>query len=270
MDIGLVLSGGGARCFAQIGALAAFEDYGLKVGGLAANSSAAILGALYAAGLKPKKIFAIFKELDYSQFLDPNGVGGFLDHTGVERLLRPYVPKTFEELIMPYAVPTVDIQTAEQVVFTSGELIPVVCASNALPGLFVPVEHQGRFLMDGGILNNVPLDLIRPLVQGPAVVVDVRLSPTKRLALKQDSRSLWEKLTSSFSGSMPLTGEILMKAYTITQSRLIELHYAMHPPDLAVRPDLGDDFELQDFGRIDEGYDKGYQATMHALEHKGW
>lgn len=270
MDIGLVLSGGGARCFAQIGALAAFEDRDINVRGIAANSSAAILGAFYTAGHDARTILSIFKELDYTQFIHPDGFGGLLKHTGVEELLRPYVPKTFEELNMPYAIPTVDIQTAAQIVYTTGELIPVVCASNALPGLFVPVEHQGHFLMDGGILNNVPVDLIRPLVPAPAVAVDVRLSPTERLNLQREEKSLWDKLKPPFSIGTPLTIEILKKAYTITQTRLIELTYTMHPPDLIIRPDLGDDFQLQDFGRIDEGFKIGYEATIRALDQKGW
>ncbi|MEX2534190.1 MAG: patatin-like phospholipase family protein [Trueperaceae bacterium] len=269
VGIGLVLSGGGARCLAQIGALKALEDRGTEVGAIAANSTAALLGAIYAAGHPASSLYELAAGLDYSRFLRLSGEGGLLGHDGVAALLREYVPETFEELAIPLAVPAVDIQNGEMLVFSAGPLVEPVCASNALPGLFVPVEHQSRFLMDGGIIDNVPVDLIRPLYNGPVVVVDVRLSPTERLDLERPNEGLWERLRNSFSSGLPLSVDILMKAYTITQSRLIEFTYAAHPPDLIIRPELGDDFDLQDFGRFDEAYDLGYRAATEKLEQAG-
>lgn len=271
MGIGLVLSGGGARCLAQIGALKALEDRGTEVGAIAANSTAAILAAIYAAGYPAASLYELAAGLNYSRFLRPGGDGGLLGNEGVAALLREYVPESFEELAIPLAVPAVDIQSAEMLVFSSGPLVEPVCASNALPGLFVPVKHEGRFLMDGGIISNVPVDLIRPLYNGPVVVVDVRLSPTEHLELDVDlsDGGVLERLKTTFSRGLPLAVDVLMKAYTITQSRLIELTYVMHPADLIIRPDFGDDFDLQDFGRLDEAYELGYRATMAGLERAG-
>lgn len=266
MGIGLVLSGGGARCLAQIGALKALEDRGTKVGAIAANSTAAVLAAIYAAGHSAEELYEIVDGIDYARFLQPDGDGGLLGHEGVAGLLREHVPATFEELEIPLVVPTVDIQNAEMLVFSSGPLVEAVCASNAFPGLFVPYEYQGRYLMDGGMISNVPVDLIRPVHQGPIVVVDVRLSPKERLDLGSPNDGLWRKLKSTLSPGLPLSASILMKAYNITQSRLIELTYAAHPPDVIVSPGLGDGFELQDFGRLDEAHAVGYRATMEALD----
>lgn len=263
------MSGGGARCFAQIGALKALEDRGIEIGAIAANSTAAILAAFYAAGMPASTLYELVSELNYSRFFRLDGNGGLLGHEGVAQLLREHVPETFEELEIPLAVPAVDIEGAEMLVFSAGPLIEPICASNALPGLFVPVKHSGRFLMDGGIIDNVPVDLIRPLSDGPVVVVDCRLSPTMSLELHDMEEGLWERAKAAFSSSTPLTFDILMKAYTITQSRLVELTYCMHPPDLTIRPDLGDDFGIQDFGRLDEGFDLGYQAAVSDLEGLG-
>ncbi|HEX7021651.1 MAG TPA: patatin-like phospholipase family protein, partial [Trueperaceae bacterium] len=163
MRIGLVLSGGGARSFAQIGALLALDDYGAEVAAIAATSTGAVLAALYAAGNSARAVQDIVRGIDYTSFLDPNGEGGLIGHRGVEALLAAHAPETFEELSIPLAVPTTDIQNARQLVYRSGPLRPPVCASNAFPGLFVPVAFDGRFLMDGGILNDVPLDLIGTL-----------------------------------------------------------------------------------------------------------
>lgn len=265
MRLGLVLSGGGARCFAQIGALQAFEEQGAEVTAIAANSTAGFIGALFAAGHDATTIRQIFENADYSALLDVKGGGGLLGHTGIEDLLSEHLPETFEDLELPLVVPTVDIRTAERVVFGSGPLIPALCASNAFPGLFRPVALAGRQLMDGGILSNVPLDLIRPLTSAPVVVVDVRPPPTKALELPPEDAGTWERLRASFDGGAPLALKVLEQAYTITQSRLIELTYAMHPPDLTITPELGEDFDVQDFSRFSEAYEIGLRDTRRAL-----
>lgn len=266
MKIGLVLSEGGARCFAQIGALQALEDHGAEVTAIAANSTAAFIGAFIAAGHSASAIYKIVKDIDYSALLDFKGGGGMMGHEGVEALLREHVPATFEELKLPLVVPAVDIQSAERVVLSSGTLIPALCASNASPGVFRPVTLGGHELVDGGLLSNVPLDLIRPLTPAPVFVVDTRPSPTRRLELPSEDAGKWERMRTSFEGGIPLTAKVLEKAYTITQSRLIELAYTMHPPDYAVTPALEDDFELQDFGRLDEAYEIGRRDTQLVLE----
>lgn len=265
MRLGLVLSGGGARCFAQIGALRAFEERGAEVTAIAANSAAGFIGALFAAGHDAAGIRQIFDNADYGGLLDVKGGGGLLGHAGIEKLLSEHLPETFEDLELPLVVPTVDIRTAERVVFGSGPLIPALCASNAFPGLFRPVTLAGRQLMDGGILSNVPLDLIRPLTSAPVVVVDVRPPPTKALELPPEDAGTWERLRASFDGGAPLMLKVLEQAYTITQSRLIELTYAMHPPDVTIVPELGEDFDVQDFSRFSEAYEIGLRDTRCAL-----
>lgn len=266
MQIGLVLSGGGARCFAQIGALQAFEEHGVEVTAIAANSTAAFIGAFFATGHSAAAIYYVFKNIDYSTLLDVKGGGGMLGHEGLETLLSEHVPATFEELALPLVVPAVDIQSAERVVLSSGTLIPALCASNAFPGLFSPVNLNGHQLVDGGLLSNVPLDLIRSLTAAPVFVVDTRPSPTEKLELPTADAGELERLRATFDGGVPLLMEVLKKAYTITQSRLIELTYTMHPPDYVVTPALGDDFDIYAFGRLDEAYNIGYRDTQQALE----
>jgi hypothetical protein len=123
----------------------------------------------------------------------------------VEALLKKHAPETFEELAIPLAVPAVDIQSAEMLVLKSGPLIPAVSASNAFPGLFTPVEHLGRQLMDGGILNNVPVDLIRTMTTAPVVVVDVRPSPKEKIEGLEEAvrivRGLWSEPAYTYDGA---------------------------------------------------------------------
>jgi NTE family protein len=261
MQIGLVLSGGGARCFAQVGALKALEEQGAEVSAIAGNSAGAIIGALYAAGHRADEVARILCNADYGALLRVKGGAGLSGHENMAAFLAEHLPETFDALKIPLAVPATDIQSAEQVVFSAGPLVPAVCASNAFPGLFLPIEHAGRVLVDGGLLNNFPLDLIRPLTSARIVALDTRPSPTARLDLPAEDAGLWGRLKGSFDGRIPMIARVLEKAYTITQSRLVELLATMHPPDLWIRPALSDDFDIQDFGRFDEAYELGYNAV---------
>jgi NTE family protein len=265
-EIGLVLSGGGARCYAQVGALKALEEEGFKVCAISANSSAAIIGALYAACCDAAQLKAILDTIDFSSFLDPDGATGLIGHEGVRQLLEEHTPETFEALVIPLAVPAVDIQRAELLIFKEGPLHLPVCASNAFPGLFTPVKYRGRHLMDGGIINNFPVDIIRTMTSCPVLAVDVRPSPTAPLKLdKETSGTLIGKLTKLFTDGVPTTVDILMQAYTITQSRLIEITCAMHPPNVWLRPELPDDLDIQDFSQSDEAIDIGYRSVKQAV-----
>ena len=265
-EIGLVLSGGGARCFAHVGALQAIEEEGLRVRAIAANSSAAVIAALYASGHDARAVTEIVRAIDYETFYDADGATGLIGHEGVEALLAEHAVDTFEQLAIPLAVPAVDIELAEMLVFTEGPLRPAISASNAFPGLFTPVDHEGRFLLDGGILNNFPVDLIRSMTSRPILAIDVRPSPKRSLELdSEEADSLLGKVGRLFKRGVPVTIDILMQAYTITQSRLVEVTVAMHPPHVWLRPDLPTDFDVQDFARFDEGYEIGYRAVRTAV-----
>lgn len=265
-DIGLVLSGGGARCFAQIGALQAIEEEGLRVCAIAANSSAAIIGALYASGHEAAEVAKIVRNIDYAKFFDVDGATGLIGHDGVVELLKKHAPETFEELDIPLAVPAVDIERADLLVFKEGPLRPAICASNAFPGLFIPVRFEGRHLLDGGILNNFPVDLIRTMTSRPILAVDVRPPAARPLALdKEAPASFLAKIGKMFTHGVPISVEILTQAYTITQSRLVEVTVALHPPHVWLRTDLPDDYDVQDFSRFDEGYEIGYRTVREAV-----
>ncbi len=264
-SVGLALSGGGARCFSQVGALVALEEAGFRVAAIAANSSAAIIGAIYATSVDAKRLEEIVRGIDFSSFYDLDGSSGLFGHGGVEKLLTEHAAPTFEELEIPLAVPAVDIESAEILVFNRGPLVPPVCASNAFPGLFVPVEFRGRNLMDGGIVNNFPVDLVRTLTTRPVLAIDCR--PPARGPLDLDTggdTSLLQRVGALFGRGVPKVVELLMRAYNITQDRVVETNVAMHPPDVRLRPALPDDLKIQDFSRLDEAFDAGYRCVAEA------
>lgn len=264
-QVGIALSGGGARCFAHIGALAAMEEEGLHPCAIAANSSAAIVGAFYAAGNDARAVEAIVREIDFKEFLDPGGAGGLIEHDVIERALERHAPETFEELAVPLAVPAVDIERGELLIYSNGPLRHPVCASNAFPGLFTPVRFEGRHLLDGGILNNFPIDVARAMTHRPVIAIDVQPPHTGTLDLDaKEPDTLMKKAASLFQQSGPNVVAILMRAFAITQARLLDILIAAHPPDVVLRPSLPDDLELQSFDRLDDAIASGYACVKEA------
>ena len=264
--VGIALSGGGARCFAQIGALAALEEEGLHPCAIAANSTAAVVAAFYAAGNDARAVEAIVRAVDFKEFLDPGGAGGLIEHDVIERALERNAPETFEELAVPLAVPAVDIERGELLVYSSGPLRQPVCASNAFPGLFVPVRFEGRHLLDGGILNNFPIDVAKAMTQRPVVAIDVRPPHTGPLDLDlKEPGGLVQKVASAFQQGGANVVDILMRSYSITQARLLDVLIAAHPPDVMLRPSFPDDLELQSFDRLDDAIASGYACVKEAV-----
>lgn len=269
MKVGIVLGGGGARCYAHIGALQALEEHGFEPCAISSCSAGAIVGALHAAGHTPRAIEEIFQKTNFLKLLDINfdGGDGMIGYSGLEDILTPYLPETFEELRYPLAAVAVDVQQGKLYVLKSGPLVRRICASNAFPGVFDPVEDEGRYFIDGGTLNIVPVDVIRTLTDCPVIAIDPTLPANRLLELNRtEGEGFWHKLADRFSPKqLTVPMELMEKAFTITQSKLAELIYAMHPPDLIVKPPLPDDLLPHHFSRMDEAIECGYRGVLEAL-----
>lgn len=270
VKVGVVLSGGGARCFAHIGVLRALEEHGFEFAAMSTCSAGAIVGALHAAGHSPRRIEKIFQEANFLKILDINfdGGDGLIGYAGLKGLLEPHLPETFAELAYPFAAVSVDVQQGKLYVLKSGPLVRRVCASNAFPGVFDPVEDDGRYFIDGGTLNIVPVDVIRTLTDAPVIAIDVTVPIDRVIDLTDsDEESFWGKLTSRFSlKQLTVPMEIAEKAFTITQGKLSELIYAMHPPDLIIKPPLPHDLMPHHFNRMADAVRCGYEGTLEALK----
>jgi NTE family protein len=161
-QIGLVLSGGGPRGFAHFGVLKALDELNVKVDIIAGTSAGAVAGAFYASGQSGEDAYKLIRSYGVWRWASFWGrQPGILSFARAQKLFSKYLPATFEELKTPLLIPATDIRAGESVVFSSGPLLPVMCASSAIPVLFKPVEFEGRVFVDGGVLNNVPADLLR-------------------------------------------------------------------------------------------------------------
>lgn len=158
--IGLALSGGGVRGIAHLGVLKALNDHGIFPNRLSGSSAGAIAGALYCSGHSPSEIHEIIIKTNYFKFLRPAiSWTGILKMDVVEELFLKYIPENkFESLKTPLTVAATDIRRGKVVYFSEGPLIRPLMASSCIPGMFDPIEIDGKYFVDGGVLNNLPVE----------------------------------------------------------------------------------------------------------------
>jgi len=266
MKIGLVLGGGGARGFAHIGVLRALAERGLEPSAIAGCSMGGLVGALHAAGVGHDEIQHHFNDLPVYRLVDYARRGGLMGHKGIDPALAEHLPATFDELNIPLAVTAVDVQEGRSVILRRGDLLPALRATSALPGIFSPVSHEGRILVDGGLLNNVPVDVIGVMTLDPVVAVDVGSPPNRKLTF-EDHRSFLEKLRAPTPpGERPLTIELFMKAFDIPAALMTNLALTAYRPTVLIRPPLDPHLKVEDYNRFDEAIEVGYQAAVQTLD----
>ena len=222
--VGLVLSGGGAKGLAHIGVLKVLEENNIQIDFIGGTSMGAIVGGLYAAGYSPNQLDSIFRSLNYDAIVRdfvPRDSKNFYEKTNDERyaLVLPFknnrlgVPASFSkglynfntlsqlthhvrgisnfnDLPIPFVCIATDIEKGEQITLNSGSLALAMFASSSLPSLYAPVEINGRFLIDGGVLNNYPIDEVRAMGADIIIGVDVQDDLRDRAQLQDASRIL--------------------------------------------------------------------------------
>ncbi|HEY0771670.1 MAG TPA: patatin-like phospholipase family protein [Sphingobacteriaceae bacterium] len=162
MNIGVVLSGGGVRGIAHLGVLKALSEAGVHFCRITGTSAGAIVGSLFAEGHDPYDIFREFLKLKLLSFMRPGWSGGLLSIENTTALFHKYIPhNSFEGLKIPLTITAVNFSTGKLTYFSHGKLIPVIQASSAIPGVFRPVIINGDMYVDGGVLNNFPLEPLR-------------------------------------------------------------------------------------------------------------
>jgi NTE family protein len=268
--IGLVLGGGGARGIAHVGVVKALEENGFAPEAIAGCSMGAIVGALVGKGMTADEIINAFEEMHPHELLDFGAMGGIIGGKGIEKKLSEYLPDTFEELEIPLKVTAVDVQSGQLVILGTGPLVPALRASSSLPGILSPTVHMGRTFIDGGLLNNLPTDVVRTMTLAPLVAVDVAAPPNRNLDFDRH-KGLFEKVKKLTRGEFrTLTIELFMKSFDIPANAITEMRLAMHPPELLIRPQLNVNFGVEDIGRAEEAYDEGYRAATAALAAGDW
>ncbi|MFK0088851.1 patatin-like phospholipase family protein [Pseudomonas sp. NPDC090755] len=277
--VGLVLSGGAARGLAHIGVLKALEEQGIKIDAIAGTSMGAVVGGLYASGYKVDELEKLALGIDWQQalsdapprkdvpfrrkqddrdflvkqklsFRDDGSLGlplGVIQGQNLALMLESMLAhvsdtRDFDKLPIPFRAVATDIASGEKVVFSRGHLPRVIRASMSIPAVFAPVELDGRLLVDGGMVDNIPLDVAREMGVDVAIVVDIGTPLRSR-----------DQLTSVV--------DVLNQSITLMTRRNSEEQLAaLHRDDILVQPSLAS-FGVTDFGRAQEMIDAGYRAA---------
>ncbi len=173
--LGLALGAGGSRGVAHVGFLKALEKSGIKPQYICGSSIGAVVGASYASGMSPDAIWEIISGLHFSDFMAPSmHHGGIFTTEKMRDLLKTYLGDiTFADLKLPFRCVAVDTRTQRVVEFSQGSLLDAVVASCSIPGIFQPVIKDGMRLVDGGVLERVPVEQVKKMGADVVVAVDV-------------------------------------------------------------------------------------------------
>lgn len=290
MKIGLALGAGAARGWAHIGIIKALEEIGVNIDVVAGCSIGAYVGSAYASGnLKELETWAY--SLTEWQVFSLLGVGfkrgGLASGQKVfEKHREQFCAKHFEQMNKPFCAVATDLYSGKEVVFNKGEVADAIQASCAIPALFSPIEHNGRWLVDGAVVNPVPVNQCRQL--GADFVIAVNLSADFRPQLIEKSEKehiASQKKTDEMMGkgsigfmkqwfspdpkpnkkTPPGIMGVMSSSLEILQARVTRSRLAGDPPDILIEPQLRD-VGLLEFHRAQELADKGQQSVQRLAE----
>ncbi|MGP5568457.1 patatin-like phospholipase family protein [Pseudomonas helleri] len=278
--IGLVLSGGAARGLAHVGVLKALEEQGIHIDAIAGTSMGAVIGGLYASGYKIDELEKLALSIDWQEalsdsparedvpfrrkqddrdflvrqklsFRDDGSLGlplGVIQGQNLALLLESLLAhssdvRDFDKLPIPFRAVATDIVSGEKVVFRKGHLPQVIRASMSIPAVFAPVEINGQLLVDGGMVDNIPVDVAREMGVDLVIVVDIGTPLRGR-----------KELNTVF--------DILNQSITLMTRSNSEVQLAtLKPDDVLIKPSLAS-IGGTDFGRSEEIINAGYRATQ--------
>lgn len=261
-DIALVLSSGGARGLAHIGAIEALEEHGYHISSIAGCSMGALIGGVYAAG-KLKEYREWMKTIDRKKMLELTDFSFSINHLvkgdRIIEAIMAFVPDmAIEDLPIPYCAVATDWQNGEEVVFREGSLFDAIRASISLPLYYEPVRRDGRILIDGGVINPIPLNRVERHEGDLLVGVDVSGHNYKKQWERQ------QRLAEKHKADRSLKAQILDKLlpdnlefnyYTVlsrTSSLMIRQNSILM--ERLMKPDILIDIQMSSYGGFD--YDK--------------
>ncbi len=242
MDITLALGGGGAKGNAHIGVLRVLEQEGFRVRAVAGTSFGGIVAAFYAAGYSPQEIEEIFSAVDQAHLYGrrPNEGPALLGLAGVERFLDEHIgERTFDDLRIPCALTAVDLNSTSEIVLQEGKVKDAVLATIALPGIFPACHMEGYELVDGGVLDPVPVSVARSLAPSLPVVAVVLSRPVGEpsaawsLALPGVPSPIAHGLRRL---RVTQAMDVFLRSVEIGSRMVTELRLKVDAPDVVIRP----------------------------------
>ncbi len=291
--IGLALGSGSARGLVHIGVLKAIDEYGIKLDYIAGSSIGAFIGGAYALGTPISEIEKIALQTDWklvAKIFSPSlSLSSIANSKYLNEFLKTFFgATTFENLKIPFEAVASDIKTGEPVILNQGSLITAVRASISIPVLFAPVSIANRKLVDGGLVNPTPVDLVKAKKMDTIIAVNLRRnysanpSSEELPAISEDSAlnglSINEKIQyflkhpvdyfSSVTEERPQEmriWEVMYQSFDIVQDHIGDLTMKIAKPDILIEPKT-EGFSLFDFNRAPELIEIGYNIARTKLK----
>lgn len=299
--IGLALGSGSARGWAHFGVIQALEELGVPVHCTAGTSIGALAGAVFAAGASAS-VASLIQELDWKRIASYFDVvfprSGLIDGKRISDFLRQHVREThIEDLPLPFSAVATDLATGQEVVLSQGDLLEAVRASMSFPGILTPVRSGGEILVDGGMVDPVPVSVVREMGAEFVIAVDLNhdivekkgygrrrshhphTTPLHSPKLKSKILTLLNKRLASVDlpevfhrrgrtrEELPSIFEVLFSSISIMENQITQASLKANPPDLLLQPKLGH-VRLLEFQRAREGIAAGYEEAMEKVG--GW
>lgn len=265
--IGIALSGGGARGFAHIGVLKVFEREHIPINCISGTSLGGIIAAAYAVGVSPAELeeralnLSHIRELIKLVDITPPR-RGLLEGNHIREYLQNMFPEelSFEQTRIPLALNAIDLLNGNEITFSKGLLFPAIMATCSVPGIFPPVLFENRLLVDGGVLNNIPLKQIKGLGADIVIAVNAQIDPRDEGNLNEIPVKI----------NLPLP-EYLMDLYWAGFVMVSQLSHAQlneYPPEVYIYPRMSTDINMFfGFRRAEEIIAAGESAANEMLPH---
>lgn len=282
--IGLALGGGAARGWSHIGVIRALDQAGIKPDIICGTSIGALVGAVYAAGELDRfeQWVLELKISDVVSYIDVSLSGGLLKGERLMEFFRSdFVDRAIEDLAIPFAAVATSLKTGAEIWLRDGSTLEAVRASIALPGLFEPSLKDGVILVDGGLVNPVPVSLARAMGADFVIAVDLtagvlsqKLDFDQQKDKSDDQTVSWmtklqeglDSLVPAFvqkETDLPSMLDVITSSINIMQIRITRSRMAGDPPEIIIAPHLAH-IDLLDFHRAKEAIQEGEQA-MNAM-----
>lgn len=273
MEITLALGGGGVRGVAHLGVIRTLEKNDFRIRAIAGTSAGGMVGAVYAAGFSTEDIEAAFNEIkqDWSFSRRPDDKPSLLGLSGIAEKLRELLgDKTFDDLKIPFAATAVSLKSGNEIILRKGKVIDAVMATIAIPGVFPCQEIGGRVLMDGGVLDPVPIQVARWMKPAlPIVAVTLHQMPK---GWTPDDMPMPmpvpgpHQIIDRIAKLRPVQAfKIFSRSTDVTSQHLTKLTIQLYQPEIIIQPCVGHIGVLQKID-TDEIIQAGIDATETAIQ----
>jgi NTE family protein len=303
--VGLALGSGSARGWSHIGVIRALAEAGVQVDYVAGTSIGALVGAVYASGgidaLEEAVLQLDWKKIAYLfDVVFPKS--GLIDGKKVTGFIQNHVKEiNIEDLCLPFCAVSTDLTTGNEITIKDGNVIEAVRASISIPGIFTPVKKKGTFLVDGGVVNPVPVSVVREMGADFVIAVDLNHNDIGNTGLDKitdiDSNKKFLKIknrqgqekknklvealnkrikTVDFPAltrvkewmskePLPSIFEVLISSINIMEKQITTIKLKTDPPDILIQPNLGH-LKFLEFNRGKEAIDEGYKVSRDKIK----